>query len=115
VDSWTELAELNLSRNKFFGKIPPELGDLPVLTYLDLFESSLTGEIPVKITKLRLKEFNVSDNKLYGKVPLGSSDPGERPAYRCLGRGAQPGKKKKKKKSKKKKVNRPPQAPEPSL
>ncbi|XVF15358.1 hypothetical protein REPUB_Repub09cG0145300 [Reevesia pubescens] len=71
ASSWTELTGLNLARNRFTGEIPPALGDLPVLTYLDLSGNLLSGKIPEELTKLRLNQFNLSDNKLDGKVPLG--------------------------------------------
>jgi kinase len=67
--SWKKLSELNLAHNGFTGPIPPELGDLPVLNYLDLSGNRLAGEVPVQLENLKLNQFNVSDNQLSGPLP----------------------------------------------
>ncbi|GJN27297.1 hypothetical protein PR202_gb15310 [Eleusine coracana subsp. coracana] len=63
------LVSLYLSGNGFTGPIPASLGDLPVLTYIDLSSNNLTGGIPVELQNLKLALLNVSFNQLSGRVP----------------------------------------------
>jgi len=67
------MVDLSLSNNRFSGPIPRELGELPVLTYLDLSVNSLTGAIPPELGNLKLNIFNLSDNQLTGIVPFAFS------------------------------------------
>ncbi|KAI3470435.1 hypothetical protein Pfo_027098 [Paulownia fortunei] len=67
------LVVLNLSRNAFEGKIPPSLGDLVELESLDLSQNKLSGTIPQQLTGLTfLSSFNLSYNNLTGSVPRGN-------------------------------------------
>ncbi|KAK7374488.1 hypothetical protein VNO80_07918 [Phaseolus coccineus] len=75
-----QLATLNLSAFKnleFFevayclgGTIPPEIGSLSKLTYLELSFNALQGEIPFTIGNLsKLTFLDLSHNSLKGKIP----------------------------------------------
>ena len=68
-----ELKFLNLSHNKLTGIIPFELGNLKNLQDLDLSSNKLTGAIPSEIGNLRnfvkFKFLNLSYNELTGVIP----------------------------------------------
>ncbi|KAK4403850.1 Receptor-like protein 50 [Sesamum angolense] len=67
------LVVLNLSRNAFDGEIPSSLGDLVQLESLDLSSNKLSGTIPQQLTSLTfLAFFNISYNNLTGHVPQGN-------------------------------------------
>ncbi|KAL0340774.1 UNVERIFIED_CONTAM: Receptor-like protein 18 [Sesamum radiatum] len=67
------LVVLNLSRNAFDGEIPSSLGDLVQLESLDLSWNKLSGTIPQQLTSLTfLAFFNISYNNLTGHVPQGN-------------------------------------------
>ncbi|XXG72722.1 hypothetical protein AAC387_Pa07g1757 [Persea americana] len=61
---------LNFSQNGFDGPIPASLENLPVLESLDLSRNKFSGEIPRQLTKLTfLAVLNLSENLLFGSIP----------------------------------------------
>ncbi|CAJ1952950.1 unnamed protein product [Sphenostylis stenocarpa] len=64
------LAYLDLSHNKFSGKIPTSMGSLLDLQALLLRNNSLVGEIPFSLRNwTKLVMLDMSENKLSGSVP----------------------------------------------
>ncbi|CAL8121255.1 unnamed protein product [Prunus armeniaca] len=61
---------LNVSNNILTGSIPSFLANLTLLESLDLSQNKLSGEIPPQLTQLTfLGNFNVSHNNLTGPIP----------------------------------------------
>ncbi|RCV04509.1 hypothetical protein SETIT_1G007100v2 [Setaria italica] len=61
---------LYLSRNKFTGVIPPEIGQLEALISLNISFNNLTGPIPRSICNLtNLEQLDLSNNNLRGEIP----------------------------------------------
>ncbi|KAF8026550.1 hypothetical protein BT93_F3136 [Corymbia citriodora subsp. variegata] len=66
------LKGLNLSHNNLEGHIPLPLGKLSELEWLDLSSNELSGTIPTELTNLTsLEVLNVSSNRLIGSIPQG--------------------------------------------
>ncbi len=58
------------SRPALIGVVPPELGKLSALNYLDLSGNALTGNIPAELGNLReLRVLLLQDNSLTGSIP----------------------------------------------
>ncbi|KAG6556784.1 hypothetical protein Mapa_001730 [Marchantia paleacea] len=71
----TQLKNLNLANNFFYGGIPEELGKIQSLQYLDLSNNSLTGSVPKSIGNLSMLDTLILGyNELSGSIPtaLGS-------------------------------------------
>ncbi|KAI3677645.1 hypothetical protein L6452_36911 [Arctium lappa] len=67
-----ELYLLNVSHNEFTGSIPSSIGNLSQLESLDMSSNQLTGEIPSLLTDLHfLSLLNLSHNQLKGRIPTG--------------------------------------------
>uniref|UniRef100_A0ACD5WD55 Uncharacterized protein n=1 Tax=Avena sativa TaxID=4498 RepID=A0ACD5WD55_AVESA len=61
---------LNLSTNNFTGVIPPEIGQLKVLSQLDFSYNKLYGDIPLSVCNLKkLEVLDLSNNHLTGVIP----------------------------------------------
>ena len=61
---------LNLNRNGLSGGIPPGLGQLSSLTWLDLSGNELGGEIPPELGNLaKLRWLSLGGNSLEGEIP----------------------------------------------
>eukprot|EP00258_Populus_trichocarpa_P017232 XP_006377730.2 receptor-like protein Cf-9 homolog [Populus trichocarpa] len=66
------LKQLNLSHNSLIGFIQPSLGNLTNLESLDLSSNLLAGRIPQELVDLTfLQVLNLSYNQLEGPIPLG--------------------------------------------
>ncbi|KAL9383440.1 hypothetical protein Peur_023763 [Populus x canadensis] len=66
------LIKLNLSHNSFIGYIQPSLGNLTNLESLDLSSNMLAGRIPQQLVDLTfLQVLNLSYNQLEGAIPVG--------------------------------------------
>ena len=64
-------SELGLNSSGITGSIPPELGILTNLTYLNLGNNELTGSVPSEIGQLtNLTYLNLSNNQLTDSIPL---------------------------------------------
>jgi hypothetical protein len=62
---------IDLSSNKFEGKIPEVLGRLTILRLLNLSHNGLTGHIPLSLANLSaLESIDLSSNKLTGEIPM---------------------------------------------
>ncbi|KAI5339648.1 hypothetical protein L3X38_018920 [Prunus dulcis] len=67
--SFRHLQTLDLSVNKFSGKIPKELASCNLLEYLDLFVNGFSGEIPESLFAiLALAYVNMGINMLNGSI-----------------------------------------------
>ena len=66
----TKLLYLDLARNQLTGLIPSELGQLTNLIRLDLGYNQLTGTIPLELGQLtNLVQLRLLDNRLTGSIP----------------------------------------------
>ncbi|RLN08648.1 hypothetical protein C2845_PM11G16530 [Panicum miliaceum] len=71
----SELSVLDLSNNYLYGSIPPSIGNLTKLTYLDLSNNingswCLSGHIPATIGMLEnLETLNLGGNNFTGRIP----------------------------------------------
>ena len=77
IDEWIGnlegLRSLNVSSNLLTGEIPSSLGKLTQLESLDLSNNKFSGEIPQQLVQLTfLAEFSVSHNNLTGRIPGGT-------------------------------------------
>ncbi|XP_021834171.1 receptor-like protein 12 [Prunus avium] len=73
IGNLKELRSLNISSNILTGSIPSSLGNLRNLESLDLSQNKLLGQIPQQLTQLSfLGTFNVSHNNLTGPIPQGT-------------------------------------------
>jgi len=64
------VAHLWLSDNGLAGTLPPALGNLSSLEWLDLSHNQLTGDIPAGLGKLNhLQKLTLSGNQLTGPIP----------------------------------------------
>jgi len=70
IGNLTNLTYLNFWGNHLTGSIPPEIGNLTNLTYLSLGWNNLTGSIPSEIGNLtNLTRLYLDDNELTGEIP----------------------------------------------
>ncbi|KAJ3307373.1 hypothetical protein HDV03_000021 [Kappamyces sp. JEL0829] len=68
---WARLRELNASNNMIYGPLSPTIGSLKNLTYLDLTNNHLTGQLPSSLGDLssNLRMLDVRHNDLVGPIP----------------------------------------------
>ena len=70
TDNNGRVIELSLYRNQLSGEIPPELGDLRFLEFLELNVNQLSGEMPPELGRLyNLVALDLSENQLSGEIP----------------------------------------------
>ena len=70
IGNLSNLEWLDLRNNQLTGSIPPEIGNLTNLERLMLFHNQLTGSIPPEIGNLtNLTALSLIDNQLTGSIP----------------------------------------------
>ncbi|KAL6639042.1 hypothetical protein ACP70R_022772 [Stipagrostis hirtigluma subsp. patula] len=64
------LTYIDLSDNRLHGEIPPAIASLPVISYIDLTGNWLHGQIPYEIGNIEnLSQLGLSYNNLTGSIP----------------------------------------------
>ncbi|TYG51187.1 hypothetical protein ES288_D10G237100v1 [Gossypium darwinii] len=67
---WFEIERLNLHNNSLYESIPPHIGNLSKLVFLDLSQNNLHGSIPHELWKLKsLTELVLRENHFSGSIP----------------------------------------------
>ncbi|XP_062030159.1 MDIS1-interacting receptor like kinase 2-like [Rosa rugosa] len=75
ISSLSKLLHLDLSNNQFFGRIPPEIGLLRNLTFLYLYRNNLSDTIPKELGNLKsLVHLELNANQLNGSIPTTLGD-----------------------------------------
>ena len=70
IGSLTELRYLEIYSNSLVGSIPPEMGQLANLQSLDLSNNLLAGFIPPELGQLaELKDLSLNNNQFTGRIP----------------------------------------------
>ena len=69
IGNLTNLSWLNLYNNQLMGEIPSEIGNLTSLSYLSLHNNELTGEIPPEICKQGASSPFLHNNQLCPPYP----------------------------------------------
>ena len=70
TEEYGRVVELNLYGNQLSGEIPPELGSVDSLLWLELGGNQLSGEIPPELGSLDDLEFLfLANNQLSGEIP----------------------------------------------
>ena len=65
-----KVLRLELPQNNLVGQLPPEIGNLTQLRFLDLHGNSLSGRIPAEIGNLsQLESLELQENSLSGLIP----------------------------------------------
>ncbi|XP_065869993.1 receptor-like protein EIX2 isoform X2 [Euphorbia lathyris] len=68
--SWRSIEFLDFSINKLHGRLPASIGNMTLLTHLDLFHNAVKGGIPGSIGGLcNLQYLDLSANNLTGSLP----------------------------------------------
>ena len=76
IGNLKSLHVLNMSHNDFSGSIPSSFGNPEMLESLDLSRNQLSGEIPTNLTALTSLDFlNLSHNRLMGRIPQAQQFP----------------------------------------
>ena len=75
TDNEGRVTHLRLRDNAMSGPIPPDIGNLSYLEWLDVSDNRLSGPIPTELGDLvRLEWLQLSDNHLFGPIPSGLSN-----------------------------------------
>lgn len=70
IGDLTSLKWMNLSNNALSGNLPPEIGGLTALISLQISSAGLTGSLPSELNNLtELENLNLSGNQLTGEIP----------------------------------------------
>ncbi|KAK7295346.1 hypothetical protein RJT34_18253 [Clitoria ternatea] len=70
LSAFQNLEKLKVVEAGLQGIIPPEIGNLPKLNYIDLSNNYLVGEIPPSLGKLvQLETLVISNNAIQGSIP----------------------------------------------
>ncbi|KAL8235958.1 hypothetical protein R6Q59_017039 [Mikania micrantha] len=66
----SNLKELGIYDNSFFGPIPKEIGNLTSLQMLNFRQNQFSGTLPVEISKISsLQSLSIGNNNLEGRIP----------------------------------------------